>query len=123
MQKNQITKSKKIFIFDIDNTICYTKKKNYSLAKPKKKIIKLINLLKTKGHVIKLFTSRYMGRHNDNFKLVKKKYYRKTLNQVKKWKIDFDVLLMGKPSYDYFIDDKALNPKKNNLNIFLKRFI
>jgi hypothetical protein len=123
MQKNQNIKFKKIFIFDIDNTICYTKKKNYSLAKPNKKIIRLINVLKKRGHIIKLFTSRYMGRHNDNIKLVKKKYYKKTLNQIRKWNINFDILIMGKPSYDFFIDDKSLNPKKINLNKFFKKYI
>ena len=33
----------KIFIFDLDNTICKTVGSNYSKSKPKKKIIKLKN--------------------------------------------------------------------------------
>jgi hypothetical protein len=123
MPKNQNIKSNKIFLFDIDNTVCFTSKRKYSLAKPKKKIIKVINLLKKNGHIIKLFTSRYMGRHNDNGKLVHKKYYKKTFNQMKKWNISFDILIMGKPSYDFLIDDKSLNPKNINVNNFLKKYI
>lgn len=120
MRKNQNIKFKKIFIFDIDNTICHTVNRNYSAAKPNKRVIKIINSLKKKGHIIKLFTSRYMGRHNDNIKLVKKKYYKKTLDQIKKWNVNFDVLIMGKPSYDFFIDDKSLNPKIIDIKKFFK---
>ena len=56
-----------IFYFDIDNTICSTKGMNYSTARPKK-VINLINQLYEKGHTIKIFTDRYMGRNNDNVK-------------------------------------------------------
>ena len=107
---------KKTFIFDIDNTICVTKKNFYKNAKPKKKVINLINRLKKKGHIIHFYTSRYMGRTNQNIGLVKKKYKIKTENQLKKWGVNYDKLIMGKPSYDFFIDDRSLNP--NNINIF-----
>ena len=114
---------KKVFIFDIDNTICVTKKNLYKSSKPDKKIIKFINNLKKNGHVIKIFTSRYMGRNNDNASLVNKKYYKETLQYLKKWNIKFDKLIMGKPSYDYFIDDKCYNIKsKKTLNILKKIF-
>ena len=33
--------------------------------------------------------------------------------QLKKWKVKFHKLIMGKPSYDLFIDDKAYGFKKN----------
>ena len=113
---------KKIFIFDIDNTICVTKKNFYNSAKPKKKMINLINALKNNGHIVKIYTSRYMGRTNQNIKLVNKKYKSQTLKQLKKWGLEFDELIMGKPSYDFFIDDKSFNPKNIDINIFLKKF-
>ena len=53
------------FCFDIDGVICTTYKKNYTKAKPKKKVITLINNLYKKNYII-IFTSRYMGRNNDN---------------------------------------------------------
>ena len=59
---------KKLFCFDIDNTICITKGKKYSKSKPIKEVVNLINKLYSEGHVIKIFTSRYMGRNNDNIK-------------------------------------------------------
>ena len=107
---------KKIFVFDIDNTICYTKKNYYEKSKPNKKIINLINNLKKRGHTINFYTSRYMGRTNQNIKLVNKKYKRKTQTQLKKWGIQYNKLIMGKPSYDLFIDDRSLNPK--HIDIF-----
>ena len=54
---------KKIFCFDLDNTICITSGKNYFSAKPKKKVIKFINKLYENGHHIKVYTTRFMGRN------------------------------------------------------------
>lgn len=112
---------KKIFIFDIDNTITITKGKDYKNARPKKEIIYLINSLKKKGHYIKIYTARYMGRHNNNANLVKKRYYDRVEKQLFKWNLEYDELLLGKPSYDIFVDDKCINPKFNNLSLFLKK--
>ena len=64
---------KKIICFDIDGVICKTKKNNYIGSKPNKSVIKIINLLYDKGHIIKIFTSRYMGRSNERKTLAKKK--------------------------------------------------
>ena len=113
-----------IFCFDIDNTICVTKGKNYKAAKPKKDLIKLINGLYDAGHTIKIFTSRYMGRNKDNIRKAKLQGYRQTLRQLKKWNLKFNELLMGKPSYDIFVDDKALGYNKKlikNLKKYLSR--
>ena len=113
---------KKIFIFDLDNTICKTKKNFYLKSKPKKDIIKKINQIKKNGHTVKIFTSRYMGRNNENSVYVKKKFYYKTYKQLMKWGLHFDELLMGKPSYDYFIDDKSYNIRSENAKRIIKKF-
>ena len=119
-----VSKSKqKIFIFDIDNTICTTIKNDYKNSKPKKKIINLINSLKKKGHKIVFYTSRYMGRTKQNVKLVNKNYKLRTEKQLKKWGLKYDKLMMGKPSYDFFIDDRSLNPKNANIFKLFDRFI
>ena len=124
MQKNQNTKfKKKIFLIDIDNTICKTNGPNYSKSTPKKDIIKLINLLKKRGHYIKIYTARYMNRSNQNAKVVKAKYYKKTFKQLMSWNIKFDELIMGKPSSDFIIDDISFNPIKDNFGKFAKKFL
>jgi len=113
---------KKIFIFDIDNTICETIEKKYSRSKPIKKIISKINLLKKNGHIIKIFTARYMGRNNENYSLVKKKYFKKIYKQLKLWNLNFDELILGKPSYDYFIDDKCFNINDKETLLLINKF-
>ena len=114
---------KKIFLFDIDNTICVTTNKKYNKSKPIKSIVKKINLLKENGHIIKIFTARYMGRNKENFTLVKKKYFNRVNKQLKKWGVNFDELILGKPSYDYFIDDKCYNVKDKETNSILNKYI
>ena len=100
---------KKIICFDIDNTICRTNKSNYRKSKPIIKNIKYINNLYDCGFEIKIFTARYMGRTNDNVSLAKKKAKKFTLAQLKKWKVKYHKIYFGKPSADYYIDDKNLN--------------
>ena len=111
-----------IFCFDIDNTICITKGKDYKSAKPKKDVIYLINELYKSGHTIKIFTSRYMGRNKENAQKARNQGYKKTLNQLKKWDLKFHKLLMGKPSFDIIIDDKALGYNKKIIQS-LKKYI
>ncbi len=115
-------KKKQIYCFDLDNTICNTNKNFYRQSKPKIKVIKLINLLYDKGFFIKIFTSRYMGRNKENAKLAKKQGKNFTKNQLKKWKVKYHKLIMGKPSYDILIDDKSLGFKKNWHIELLKKF-
>lgn len=103
-----------IICFDIDNVICKTdKKNNYKKSKPNKRVISLINKLYYRGYIIKIFTARYMGRHNENISLVKKKYFKKTKTQLNNWGLKYHKLYMGKPNFDIFIDDKSLGFKKN----------
>ena len=103
----------KILCFDIDNTISKTSGKKYNLAIPNKSAIKEINRLFDKGYMIKLFTSRYMGRNNDSISKAKKQGYKMTLNQLKKWNLKYHKLIFGKPSFDLFVDDKAIFFKKD----------
>ena len=55
---------KKICV-DIDGVICLTKN-SYKSSKANYKVIKIINKLYDEGHYILIYTSRFMGRNNDN---------------------------------------------------------
>ena len=112
----KLFKEKKTFCFDVDGIICKTKKNNYIKSIPIKKNIKFINNLYIKGHHIKIFTARFMGRNNDNVKKAKRDGLKLTKYQLKKWNLKYHKLIMGKPTYDYFIDDKAFT----NIKDFLK---
>jgi FMN phosphatase YigB (HAD superfamily) len=116
-----VRSKKKIIIFDIDNTLCKTKELNYKKSKPLKSRIKTLNKLYDNGHIIKIFTARYMGKHNGDIPLIKKKYYKKTIDQLKKWGVKFHELIMGKPVFDIFIDDKSYNTKDQILKKIFKK--
>jgi capsule biosynthesis phosphatase len=103
---------KKIICFDIDGVICKTEGNNYKKSKPIKSSIKVINSLKKKFYII-LFTARFMGRSNQNIGKAKKLAEDLTIKQLKKWGVNYDKIFFGKPSYDYIVDDKAYNFKKN----------
>lgn len=112
-----------IFCFDLDNVICFTKKNHYKSSKPNKKAISLINSLYLKGHYIKIFTARYMGRNNQNQKRARSQGFNLTSKQLSKWKVQYHELIMGKPSYDIFIDDKAFGFQKKWVNKLEKKYL
>ena len=87
--------------------ICRTNARKYFSAKPYPKVIKKINHLHSRGYYIKVFTARFMGRSNENIRLAKKRGYRLTFNQLKKWNLKFHKLIMGKPSFDLIVDEDA----------------
>jgi len=93
------------FVFDIDGTIC-THEKDYSMARPYQKRITKINKLHNKGHHICLFTARGSETGLDWRKI--------TENQLLLWDVRYDVLLLGKPAADFYVDDKGINDKDFN---------
>ncbi len=105
-------KFKKILCFDIDNVICNTEGKNYKNAKPNLPGINKINSLFNNGYMIKLFTSRYMGRNKESKLKAKKQGYKMTAEQLKKWNVSYHKLFFGKPSFDLYVDDKSIYFKK-----------
>lgn len=114
---------KKIICFDIDNVICKTNSNFYKKSKPNYNVISKINELFEKGYTIKLFTARYMGRSKENPKLAEKRAKVLTKRQLQSWGVKYSKLLFGKPSYDLYIDDKAMSFDKmwkKKLNKFLK---
>lgn len=103
-----MTNSKKIFCFDIDNTICKTNKNYYKSSNPIKKNIDIINQLFYSGHKIIIFTARFMGRNKNSIQAANKQGYEFTHSQLKKWGLKFHELHISKPAADLYVDDKAL---------------
>tara|TARA_Y100000768_G_C23677094_1_gene540513 strand:- start:282 stop:638 length:357 start_codon:yes stop_codon:yes gene_type:complete len=104
---------KKIICFDLDNVICKTKKNFYHQSVPIKKSIDLVNELYDKGYYIKIFTARGMGTYKGKKNIIKNKLGKLTLLQLKDWNVKYNELILFKPSYDIFIDDKAIGFNKN----------
>jgi len=87
---------------DIDETICSSSKDlDYSLATPMSNNIKKINALYDKGHTIVYWTARGT--------LTGANWESTTRHQFQEWGVKFHELKFGKPSYDLFICDKAIN--------------
>ena len=96
----------KIYIIDIDGTICtqnHFKKgiRDYKQAQPFKKRIKKINILFEAGNEIHYWTARGSVTGIDHLELTK--------SQLKQWGCKYTSLRVGdKPHYDLWIDDKAI---------------
>ena len=89
----------KIFV-DVDGVLC-TQETIYSRAKPIYENIAKINKLYDDGHIIIIWTARGSTTGID--------WGAVTEEQLHKWGVHFHELRMGKPAYDVFIDDRAIN--------------
>ena len=90
------------YIVDIDGTICtYEKGTPYKDATPLKGRINFFNDLHDAGHEIIYWTGRGSFSGVDYSELTKR--------QLNEWGVKRTELNMGKPSYDFWIDDKAFN--------------
>ena len=91
-----------IYYVDIDETICkYKEKREYNLATPIDSNIKKINKLYDEGHTIVYWTARGSVTGIDWTEL--------TLQQLNDWGAKYTQVKLGKPHYDMFICDKAVN--------------
>lgn len=100
-QKRTLLPYKKVYMIDIDGTICYTNNSDYYNSIPIRKNIELFNKLFENGHEINYWTARgaNSGINWDDH----------TIQQLKDWKVKCSSINMNKPHYDVWIDDKALN--------------
>ena len=100
------------YVVDIDDTICIpgpTEETKYTGATPIPERIAQVNELYIQGNRIIYYTARGMGKHKNSPKLAYDEYYDFTLKQLVSWGCKFNQLYLGKPSGDYYIDDKGVN--------------
>ena len=90
------------YCFDLDETICATpSSRKYDEAVPYQQVIERINELYCRGHDITIFTARGSSSGID--------YTELNLRQLNQWNVKYHKLIdKGKPSYDLFVDDKAI---------------
>lgn len=92
----------KKLIIDIDGTICSdTDGGNYVNAKPLVERIAHFNKLYDEGYEINYWTARGSNSGKDWSALTKQ--------QLDSWGVKYHSLKLGKPAYDIWIDDKAVN--------------
>ena len=90
------------YCFDLDETICATpSSRKYNDAIPYIRVIQKINELYNQGNEITIFTARGSTSGIDYRELI--------TSQLSDWGVKFHKLIdKGKPSYDLFVDDKAM---------------
>ena len=54
-----------------------------------------------------------MGRNDENINKAYKQGYKFTHKQLQSWGLKFHKFHMGKPSFDFLVDDKSIGFKKN----------
>lgn len=107
METMQLKKKK--YVFDLDGTLCSNTDGNYDKAFPYAQRIEYVNYLYQLGNEITIFTARGMGSTNNNQIQAINKYFSMTEEQLKKWGIKYHNLILGKPSGDFYVDDKGVN--------------
>lgn len=91
-----------IYYVDIDETICqYPNERKYELAEPIYENILKINHLYENGNTVVYWTARGSTTGVDWTEL--------TIKQLAEWGVKYHELKLGKPHYDVFICDKAIN--------------
>jgi mannose-6-phosphate isomerase-like protein (cupin superfamily) len=108
----------KRYFIDLDNTLCRTQGSNYEASEPIKERIDYINTLKSEGNHITIWTARGATSGINHEELTRK--------QLTDWNIRYDELLMKKPNYDVYFDDKSFNidaafPIPNNTAIDISK--
>lgn len=106
---------KKIFCFDLDNTlVTYPKTTgDYDTVLPIYDNIKFLRSLHKSGHKIIIYSARRMRTFKSNLNLVKKNIEKLTISQLKKFKIPYHKLILGKPYAHFYIDDLSVNSYEN----------
>lgn len=89
------------YIVDIDGTICNNTYGAYETAEPIVDRINYFNQLFDQGHEIHYWTARGGNSGIDWREL--------TLKQLADWGVKYTTARTGKPAYDLWIDDKAIN--------------
>ena len=98
------------FCFDLDGTICYTRKQgeSYLDVKPIPGAVNTLQRLKKEGHYIIIMTARNMATHNNNLGKIIANQAPIVFEWLKKHEIPYDEIHFGKPLADFYIDDKAI---------------
>lgn len=87
----------KTIVVDLDGTICDEKPTfERSLALPKEGVDKVLEAIASRGYRIIIYTARGWAE------------YEATKVWLENYRIRYDELIMGKPIYDLWIDDRAM---------------
>lgn len=96
-------------VFDLDDTICVHKNRDYVNAKPIEETIKKMREMKSSGWEIIIYSARGQISCNGDLELIEKR----NRAVVEKWlethNVPYDKLIFGKPIADLYVDDKGIS--------------
>ena len=107
-----------VIYVDIDHTICETDTSlDYEAAIPWQENIDKVNQLYDDGHTIVYWTARGSGSGLDWRDVTEK--------QFEKWGVKYHKLILKKPLYNIFIDDRNFNTDNffNNFETFREEYL
>jgi capsule biosynthesis phosphatase len=115
--RDKIPTRKMRICFDLDNTLVTypSVPGDYTSVKPINSMIQYAKMLHNEGHTIIIHTARRMATHNNNIGAVIKDIGKLTFDTLDKFEIPYDELIFGKPIADIYIDDRAVNPYRNDM--------
>jgi len=115
--QNLLQKRTMRICFDLDNTLVTHPviPGDYKTVKPIPNMINLLRKMKEDGHTIIIYTARRMETHGGNIGKVIQDIGKITLDTLDLFQISYDEIVFGKPIADMYIDDKAINPYRNDI--------
>lgn len=97
------------YVFDIDDTICRHKNRDYANAEPIVPVIERMRELQKSGCKIILYTARGQNSCKGDLALIEERNRDILESWLAKNDVPYDKLLFGKPLGDFYVDDKAIN--------------
>lgn len=98
-------------VFDLDDTICIHKNRDYQNAEPIKPVIDKIRQMKKDGWEIVIYTARGQVSCHKDLALIEIRNRAVVEEWLKKYDVPCDELIFGKPIGDLYVDDKGISLK------------
>ena len=101
----------KTIIVDFDDTICFTKDRDFENGTPNKRVIDTINKLFDQGFIINILTARGQISCNGDYLKADAKYRTQIEAWLKKYCVKYTELSFDKKLAALYVDDKAMLPE------------
>lgn len=106
--KEHLTEIFNTYVIDLDDTICFTKNRDFEHSKPNMPVINKMNQLYEQGFKIVIFTARG-AKSCKTIEERETKYRALTEKWLKNNNVKYNELVFGKMNADYYIDDKNMS--------------
>ena len=105
----------KRIVFDLDNTLCVTRNRDYANAVPRHDVIARLRALREDGFEIVIATSRNVNTFAGNIGKINVHTLPLIIDWLHRNNVPFDELYVGKPwcgDDGFYVDDRAVRPSE-----------